>query len=193
MGKVWGAGHPDFDPRGRPEQFWEPIDKTNERWLELKRHALRRHDTDAVKWETIMVERHNIFRKHRKTKFINAHLRCFGSDLKKIESTDGSIPQHIYKNWCGDCRTRSPARAAKAVLTNYQDRVPFSKDSWVPDEYETYFRVLETKDEYFPYHKRYHAFWRMYGIGLPDEILNKTYYKNALRLLPNMDAGIFPK
>ena len=49
----------------------------------------------------------------------------------------------------------------------------FGKDSWVPEEYETYFRVLETEDEYFPYHKRYHAFWRMYGLGLPDEILKK--------------------
>lgn len=84
-------------------------------------------------------------------------------------------------------------RAAKAFLTKYQDRVLFGKDSWMPDDYETYFRMLETEDEYFPYHKRYHAFWRMYGIGLPDEILNKIYYKNALRLLPNMDASIFPK
>jgi hypothetical protein len=53
--------------------------------------------------------------------------------------------------------------------------------------------VLETEDEYFPYHKRYHAFWRMYGIGLPDEILKKIYYKNALSTLPNMDSRIFPK
>jgi len=53
--------------------------------------------------------------------------------------------------------------------------------------------VLETEDEYFPYHKRYHAFWRMYGIGLPDEILKKIYYKNAMSLIPGIDKSLFPK
>jgi predicted TIM-barrel fold metal-dependent hydrolase len=33
----------------------------------------------------------------------------------------------------------------------------------------------------------------MYGIGLPDEILKKIYYKNALKLLPGLDASAFPK
>ena len=68
-----------------------------------------------------------------------------------------------------------------------------SKDSWVPDEYQTYFRVLETEDEYFPYHKRYHAFWKMYGIGLSDEVLKKIYYKNAMRLIRGIDASLFPE
>jgi predicted TIM-barrel fold metal-dependent hydrolase len=62
----------------------------------------------------------------------------------------------------------------------------------VPSEYGTYFRVLETSDEYFPYHKKYHAFWALYGIGLSDEILKKIYYKNALRLFPGIDKSSFP-
>ena len=84
-------------------------------------------------------------------------------------------------------------RDAHRFMIKYQDRVLFGKDSWVPEEYETYFRVLETEDDYFPYHKRYHAFWRMYGLGLPDEVLKKIYYKNALSILPGMDASVFPK
>jgi predicted TIM-barrel fold metal-dependent hydrolase len=87
---------------------------------------------------------------------------------------------------------RQPS-AAREFIIKYQDRVMFGKDSWVPDEYETYFRVLETADEYFPYHKRYHAFWRMYGLALPDDVLKKLYYKNALRVIPNIDASMFPK
>ena len=62
-------------------------------------------------------------------------------------------------------------------LEKYQDRILFGKDSWVPEEYATYFRVLETEDEYFPYHKKYHAFWAMYGMGLPDPILKKYIIK----------------
>jgi predicted TIM-barrel fold metal-dependent hydrolase len=84
-------------------------------------------------------------------------------------------------------------RVAREFLIKYQDRVMFGKDSWVPEEYETYFRVLETKDDYFLYHKRYHAFWRMYGLDLPDDVLKKIYYKNALKVIPNIDGSPFPK
>lgn len=176
-----------------PPQFWQPIDKNNERWLELKLHPGRRHDNDPVKWETIIAEQHNVFRKHPKTKFINAHLGWFGSNLTKLSELMETFPNMYTEIGAVIAELGRQPRAAKAFLTKYQDRVLFGKDSWVPEEYETYFRVLETEDEYFPYHKRYHAFWRMYGIGLPDEILKKIYYKNALRLLPNMDASKYPK
>jgi predicted TIM-barrel fold metal-dependent hydrolase len=83
-------------------------------------------------------------------------------------------------------------RFAKAFFEKYQDRVLFGKDSWQPDEFPTYFRVLETADEYFPYHKKYHAFWSMYGLDLSDEVLKKVYYKNALRLVPGLDKSLFP-
>ena len=87
---------------------------------------------------------------------------------------------------------RQPRNAAK-FFEKYQDRILFGKDSWKPEEFPTYFRVLESDDEYFPYYKKYHAFWSMYGLNLPDEILRKVYYKNAMRLLPGLDAGLFPQ
>lgn len=174
-----------------PKQFWQPIDKTNERWLELKLHPGRRHDTDTVKWETIMAEQHNIFRKHPKTKFINAHLGWYGSDLKKLGGLMDQFPNMYTEIGAVIAELGRQPRAAKIFLTKYQDRVLFGKDSWVPEEYETYFRVLETEDEYFLYHKRYHAFWRMYGIGLPDDILRKIYYKNAMKLIPGLDEKLF--
>jgi len=68
----------------------------------------------------------------------------------------------------------------------------FGKDSWAPVEYHTYFRVLESSDEYFDYYRRRHAFWKMYGLNLPDEVLRKLYYKNALRLIPGIDGSRFP-
>ena len=82
---------------------------------------------------------------------------------------------------------------ARAFFIKYQDRILFGKDSWQPSEFPTYFRVLESNDEYFPYYKKYHAFWAMYGMGLPDEVLQKVYYQNALRLIPGLDQNLFPK
>ena len=176
-----------------PPQFWQSIDAKNERWLELKTHPGRRHDNDPVSWETIIAEQHHIFAKHPKTKFINAHLGWYGSNLKKLGELMDRFPNMYTEIGAVIAELGRQPRAANAFITQYQDRVLFGKDSWVPEEYETYFRVLETSDEYFPYHKRYHAFWRMYGIGLSDEVLKKVYYKNAIALIPGIDAALFPK
>lgn len=176
-----------------PRQFWQPIDKNNERWLELKLHPGRRHDNDPVSWETIIAEQHNIFKKHPKTKFINAHLGWYGSDLKKLGELMDQLPNMYTEIGAVIAELGRQPRTAREFLIKYQDRVMFGKDSWVPEEYGTYFRVLETADDYFPYHKRYHAFWRMYGLDLPDEVLKKIYYKNALKVIPNIDASQFPK
>lgn len=176
-----------------PRQFWQPIDENNERWLELKLRPGRRHDTDPVSWETLIAEQHNIFKKHPKTKFINAHLGWFGNDLKKLGSLMDQYPNMYTEIGAVIAELGRQPRFAREFMIKYQDRVMFGKDSWIPEEYTTYFRVLETADDYFPYHKRYHAFWRMYGLDLPDDVLKKIYYKNALKVIPNIDASQFPE
>ena len=191
--KCAALGIPVLIHAADPKQFWQPIDKNNERWLELKTHPGRRHDTDPVSWETIIAEQHSLFKKHPKTKFINAHLGWYGSDLKKLGELMDQLPNMYTEIGAVIAELGRQPRAAREFLTKYQDRVMFGKDSWVPEEYATYFRVLETADEYFPYHKRYHAFWRMYGLDLPDDILKKIYYKNALKVIPNIDGSQFPK
>ncbi len=45
----------------------------------------------------------------------------------------------------------------------------------------------------FPYYRKRHAFWSMYGLDLPDEVLRKVYYKNALRIIPGLSDAGFPK
>jgi uncharacterized protein len=176
-----------------PKPFWDPIDSLNERWLELKLHPSRRYDSSFPSFEQVIAEQHNVFKKHPKTKFINAHLGWYANDLQKLGGLLDQFTNMYTEIGAVIAELGRQPRAAKAFLTKYQDRVLFGKDSWVPDEYATYFRVLETEDEYFPYHKRYHAFWRMYGLGLPDEVLKKIYYKNALKLIPGIDPKMFPK
>ena len=78
-------------------------------------------------------------------------------------------------------------RAAREFFTKYQDRILFGKDTFEPSEFPYYWRVFETTDEYFDYYPRtYHAFWKMYGMGLPDAVLRKLYYQNALRVTPGL-------
>ncbi len=176
-----------------PKSFWDPMDRYNERWLELKLHPGRRRGAnDPVPWDKLLTEQHSVFRKHPKTTFINAHMGWYPNDLAKLDSVMKVYPNTLVEIGAVIAELGRQPRAAKKFFEKYQDRILFGKDSWVPSEYATYFRVLETEDEYFPYHKKYHAFWRMYGMGLPDSILKKVYYKNALRIIPNIDKSQFP-
>jgi predicted TIM-barrel fold metal-dependent hydrolase len=83
-------------------------------------------------------------------------------------------------------------RAARAFFVKYQDRILFGKDSYQPSEYPYYWRTFETADEYFDYYRDYHAFWKLYGLDLPDVVLRKVYYGNALKIVPRLPAGDFP-
>ncbi len=176
-----------------PKQFWEPMDNNNERWLELvTRPGRKRSNTEPAPWQLLMDEQHRMFKKNPNTTFIDAHFGWYGNDLGKLGSLMDEM-KNIYVEFGAVIAElgRQP-RSAKKFFTKYQDRILFGKDNWAPEEYATYFRVLETEDEYFPYHKRYHAFWKMYGMELSDSILKKVYYKNALRIIPNIDKSIFP-
>lgn len=177
-----------------PKQFWQPFDANNERWLELKtRPRRKREDDNPAPWQTIIDEQHNIFRNHPKTTFINAHLGWYANDLETLGKLMDEFPNMNAEIGAVIAELGRQPRAAKTFLTKYQDRIMFGKDSWNPEEYYTYFRVLETADEYFPYYKKYHAYWKMYGLDLTDEVLRKIYYKNALRVIPNIDKTLFPK
>ena len=178
-----------------PAPFWQPMNGFNERWLELKTHEGRKRNVSKgdFSWEELMEQQHDVFKKHPKTTFINAHMGWYPNDLHKLDSLMDIFPNMYAEIGAVIAELGRQPRAAKKFFEKRQDRILFGKDSYVPDEYATYFRVLETEDEYFPYHKKYHAFWRMYGLGLSDDILKKVYYKNALKIIPNLDASQFPK
>ncbi len=177
-----------------PKSFWDPFDGDNERWLELKTHPRRKRSaTNPVPWEQIIEEQHNMFRKHPKTQFINAHMGWFANNLGKLSELMDEMPNMAVEIGAIIAELGRQPRFAKAFFIKYQDRILFGKDSWKPTEFPTYFRVLESNDEYFPYHKKYHAYWPMYGLDLDDDVLKKVYYKNALRIVPGLDKSLFPK
>lgn len=175
-----------------PKSFWDDMNGDNERWLELKTHSRRkRSDTDPAPWQQIINEQHRMFKKHPKTNFINAHMGWFANNLEKLAALLDDIPNMHVGIAAVIAELGRQPKNARAFFIKYQDRILFGKDSWKPEEFPTYFRVLETDDEYFPYYKKYHAFWAMYGLDLPDEVLKKVYFKNALKLMPDLDPSLF--
>ncbi len=177
-----------------PQEFFEPIDMHNERWLELALYPGRRYQdrTKFPSFEELITERNNMFARHPRTKFILAHFGWHANDLARLSALLDKLP-NVYPEVAAILYDlgRQP-KAARAFFIKYQDRILFGKDSFQPDEYPYYWRTFETADEYFDYYRDYHAFWKLYGLDLPDEVLKKLYYKNALKITPGLPRAGFP-
>ncbi len=192
--KAGELGMPVLIHTGEPAVFWDPVDEKNERWLEMKQRP-ERHRGDTTRypsWEVVMNEQWNVFRKHPETTFINAHFGWMANDLERLGKHLDEFPNVYTETAAIIAELGRQPRFAREFFIKYQDRLLFGKDTYRPHEYHTYFRVLESDDEYFDYFRRRHAFWKMYGLNLPDEVLKKLYYKNALKILPDIDASLFP-
>jgi predicted TIM-barrel fold metal-dependent hydrolase len=196
---VWEAagrlGLPVFIHTAEPEEFFQPIDYHNERWLELALFNDRRNGpgTGRPTFEELMTARDHLFRKHPKVTFVAAHMGWHANDLARLGKMFDEMP-NLYSEMGAVLYDigRQP-RAAHDFFVKYQDRILFGKDSFQPEEYPYYWRVFETNDDYFDYYRPYHAFWKLYGIGLPDDVLKKVYYRNALRITPKLPQTGFPR
>ncbi len=178
---------------GEPSSFFQPKDKYNERWLELKQFPSRARPPERYPpWETLMEEQHHLFAKHPNTIFINAHLGWLGGNLGELGRLMDKLPNMYTEIGAVLAELGRQPRFAREFFIKHSDRVLFGKDTWEPSEYAYYFRVLETADEYFDYYRKRHAFWKMYGLDLPDDVLRKLYYKNALRIIPGINPAGFP-
>jgi predicted TIM-barrel fold metal-dependent hydrolase len=182
---------PVFIHTGEPQAFFDPLDYNNERWLELALFRDRRHQ-EGVRFEELMAERDRMVKKHPKTKFVLAHMGWHANDLGRLGKMFDEMPNAYAEVGAILYDIGRQPRFAREFFIKYQDRILFGKDSFQPDEYPYYFRVFETADEYFDYYRDYHAFWKLYGIDLPDDVLKKLYYKNALKLVPGMPKAGFP-
>ena len=195
---IWRAAArlrlPVFIHTGDPQEFYRPADYSNERWLELSLFPGRRVPPDRrPNFDELMKERDNLFRRHPGTTFVAAHMGWHANDLGRLGRMLTELP-NVYVDVGAVLYDigRQP-RAAHDFFVKFQDRILFGKDSYQPEEYPYYWRVFETRDDYFDYYRDYHAFWKLYGIALPDEVLKKVYYRNALKITPRLPQAGWPR
>ena len=197
LGPIWEVcgelGIPVLIHSADPFQFWQDKDDQNERWFELKEKPGRYYgDSNFIPpFEEIINEQHTIFKRHPNTTFINAHLGWMGNDLDKLGRHLDEFPNVMTEFGAVIAELGRQPKTARDFFIRYQDRILFGKDSYNKEEFYTYFRVLESDDEYFNYFRKRHAFWKMYGLNLPDEVLKKIYHENALKLFPSIDKTLF--
>lgn len=177
-----------------PQEFFSPLDFHNERWLELALFANRRnYHPEGPSWEDLMGERDRMYAANPNTRFIGAHFDWYGSDLARASRQLDQLPNLVLEVGAVLYEFGRQPRAARDFFIKYQDRILFGKDSFAASEFPYYWRVFETADEYFDYYRDYHAFWKLYGMDLPDEVLKKLYYKNALRVTPGLPQTGWPE
>jgi predicted TIM-barrel fold metal-dependent hydrolase len=84
---------PVFIHTAEPQEFFQPLDYKNERWLELALFPNRRNNQPGqVTFDQLMTERNNVFRKHPKTRFIAAHFGWHANDLGRAAALLDQFP-----------------------------------------------------------------------------------------------------
>lgn len=169
-----------------PVAFFTPVDRHNERYEELNENpSWSFYGPKFPSKDTLITQRNHVIEKHPHTTFIALHVANWPENLDLVSSWLDKYPNMVVEFGARQAELgRQPRRSFK-FFTDYQDRILFGTDS-EPElaMYANYFRWLETADEYFPYWGYPgQGRWEIYGMELPDAILEKVYHKNAEKVL----------
>jgi hypothetical protein len=183
---------------GDPEAFFLPIDRFNERYEELNAHPdWSFHGRDFPAFSDILAARDRVFARHPKTTFVALHVGQWAENLGGVGAMLDKFPNVNVEIGARVGELGRQPRTAAKFFDRYQDRILFGTDA-IPlgtetpqqvfgeDLYRIYYRFLETEDEYFDYAPARvppQGRWRIYGLGLPEQILRKVYHQNAERVL----------
>ena len=175
-----------------PAAFFRPIDFKNERWEELSRHPDWSFYGDGFPTRSELLEQRNrVIARHPNTLFIGAHVANNAEDLHEVSRWLDRYP-NLYVGIASRIGElgRQPYTARK-FLIKYQDRVLFGTDGpWPETRLHLYWRFLESDDEYFPYSEKAfppQGFWQIYGLFLPEDVLQKIYYRNSFRVVVGLE------
>jgi uncharacterized protein len=167
--------------------FFYPLDEYNEAYLMIQKNPeWHFYGGDYPGHRALQEAGIRLVARHPKTIFITAHVGWLSdNDLKFLTKNILDPYPNVYTDISACVHTlgRQPYSARKFFI-DYQDRILFGTD-WTPSlrGYRTYYRLLETADEYFDPHDGWPEQHRVYGFYLPDDVLEKVYHKNAERLI----------
>ena len=170
-----------------PVAFFDPLDVTNERWEELHAHPDWHFPSPPFPpFLTILEQFANLVARHPKTTFIGAHVGCYAENLGWVDQLLDRCPNFYIDISARIAELGRQPYTARRFFIKRADRILFGTDAGPNlDSYRTYYRFLETDDEYFGYGTGEiptQGRWQIYGLHLPDDVLQKVYYRNAAKL-----------
>jgi len=175
-----------------PDAFFEPADATNERWEELGRHPdWSFYGPKFPPKRALLDARNRVFARQPKTTFIALHVANHPEDLDDASSVLDRYPNTVVETGARQAELGRQPRRAREFFLKYPDRVLFGTDQ-APEEagYRNWFRFFETADEHFDYWRAPNqGRWKISGLELPEDVLEKVYARNADRVIP-ASAGV---
>lgn len=168
-----------------PEAFFHPLDATNERYEELIEHPdWLFYGPKFPSKEAILDARNRMFAKHPGTTFISLHVGNWPENLDYVSDVLNRNPNVVVEFGAREAELGRQPRRARKFFLDYQDRILFGTDFEATAEmYRNHFRWLETADEYFDYWGYPgQGRWKIYGLDLPDQVLEKVYHLNAEKI-----------
>ncbi len=171
-----------------PVAFFWPLDETNERWEELHAHPDWQFPSPPFpSFDTLITQLANLIKRHPQTTFIGAHVGCYAENLGWVGQLLAECPNFYVDISARIGELGRQPYTARRFFIQYADHILFGTDAGpnLPS-YKIYYRFLETDDEYFSYGLSEipgQGRWHIYGLYLPDEVLEKVYHLNARRVL----------
>jgi uncharacterized protein len=169
---------------GDPEAFFRPTDNTNERYEELNEHPDWSFAApEYPKLDQLLEARNRVFARHPETRFVSLHMG-WPENLPWVARMLDEHPNVMVEFGAREAELGRQPRQTRELFLKYQDRVMFGTDNGMDEEmYRNLFRWLETADESFdPWGYPGQGRWEIYGMALPDSVLEKIYHLNAERM-----------
>ena len=188
-----------------PIARWDPIGPANERYEAGQWRsdpADNYYGTGQPHYTEIWKHQEGMLAKHPNTRFVLAHVANMAEDLQRASDLLDRYPNADVEI---SARIQDLGRqpySARKFLIKYQERILFGSDGSPDREVEQFWtphwRFFETDDEHFDHPAQMlspggaplQGRWRIYGVFLPDDVLRKIYYQNALKYLPALRESI---
>jgi len=171
-----------------PVAFFDPLDATNERWEELHAHPDWQFPSPPFpSFMALMTDFAALVINHPRTTFVGAHVGCYAENLAWVGQLLDRCPNFFIDFSARIAELGRQPYSTRRFFLKYADRILFGTDAGPSlDHYRLYYRFLETDDEYFNYGTKPipgQGRWQIYGLYLPDDVLQKVYYQNARRVI----------
>ncbi|NUN13036.1 MAG: amidohydrolase family protein [Myxococcales bacterium] len=190
---------------GDPKAFFEPLTPDNERWDELKAHpSWSFAGPEYPRRAELLAARDRVVGNFPQTVFICVH---FGNNPEDIDYVDSLLDR--FPNVVLDIAARvgeigrHDAQKVRQMFVKHQDRILFGTDIGIGPHglmlgsngeipptyadikpfYDAHWRFLESNDRQIDHPSPIQGNWKVDSIGLPREVLEKLYARNASKLL----------
>jgi len=157
---------------------WKPLGPQQERTPDFQAFSL--FGKDVPSYEELLASRDRLLERHPGTRFIFCHFSNQANDTASLSEALDRYPNMFLDISARDYEIGREPRTARAFLERYKGRIMFGTDMGRDKEmYESWWRLLETGDEYIPGR----IWWTYYGLELPKPLLKNLYRETALKVL----------